>query len=152
MEPKVGEVWRAKNERLVMVLDSDDGMGFVIVLPISIEIQYAAEYDYIAVGNDKLPFNFAFMVEVWNETSALPAALLQKVGELNIWVALRIISLWHVYALGENPEHWTEVGPQITGPQDGRIQFQNEEAGVFRPLAEEVTAMIFEEENNETNE
>jgi hypothetical protein len=133
-----------------MVLESDDGMGFVIVLPISIEIQYAAEYDYIAVGNDKLPFNFAFMVEVWNETSVVPSAMAMRVGTLRLTVRLQLLALWRMYIAGESAG-WNKVGPQIMDPQDGRIQFQGEEVEAFRPLAEEVTAMIFEEENNESN-
>ena len=151
MKPSTGEVWRAKNERLVVILYSDDDMGFITVAPISIEIQYAAEYDYIAVGNDKLPFNFAFMVETWNETAVLPAALSQKVGELNNRVVALMLFLWRMYIVGESLEYWEEVGPKIVDPQDGRIQFQNEEVEAFRPLTEEVTAMIFEEENDETN-
>lgn len=163
MDYQVGQIWNTRCEfavgdqrfqtekpRLVVMWDTiadPSGELLCTVLPISIETQYATEYDLLVQGEDS-PFSFNFMVEVWNETPAPKQQLRECIGGLSDTVLDHVDKLYGAYVVPDAiPEAChPHIGPSVLSVGDARVQFQEDEMIAIGYLAKAATALLGQHE------
>lgn len=139
---EVGQIWSThqnfeitnkkfftEDPRLLVILEVHQDCSLLVkAAPVSVEIQFASQYD-LKISKHDSPMGFEFMVEVWNETPVYEKHLKQVLGKLSsdaTQVMLKIYSLQLVNdPVPENIQDW--VGLKMFCKEDPRITFQEDE-------------------------
>jgi hypothetical protein len=133
-------------ERLMVVVLSDSEAGgsarrAVTVAPISIETEFAADWDLVVPANEN-PLHYPLIVETWNIGRAGIAQLDQKFGFLQAAGVAHLRALWQASLNRERAPENLPTGAPIIGYDDPRIDFQRDEAdrvrGFYDPFVEHV--------------
>ena len=149
-EPKdyeVGQIWTTKSHlelenmtfytdtpRIIVILDVE--LANVIVAPISIDLQFAGEYDLLVQGSQS-PLNFDFFIEVWNEVPTVFEHLDKYIGQLDDLLSHTLMELHGIYLTGEQvPEHLQSLVGIFIHEKDVRLSFQEAEVKSIRYLAQ----------------
>jgi hypothetical protein len=150
-----GRRYETDEPRLVVVLDGDleqlGGLGQIPVAPISPEVEYATDFDFI-VPPSSGPVGFTFMAEVWNETPALVGHLRQFLGTVSGSAASALLQLYNCHLLDESipSEIRGWVGAPIFSDDDERLAFQETEIQSVAYLALAAAAVLSSAERRES--
>jgi len=120
--------------RIVVILEGAssgrrDIDRMVSVAPISVDTVFATNFDLVVTAAAS-PLPFAFMVEAWNEMTAVEARLDRCLGALGPSLRTSLERVRECWRAGLDPASIglrNVIGPQLLGEDDPRLAFQERE-------------------------
>lgn len=149
-----GTAIETNDPRLIVILAGEgplsEAMEEVVAAPVSLATWMATDLDLLVPASAS-SLDFAFMIEVWNETPVLKGHLRRLVGNLSD-EAIEALNALYESQLNQRylpDKYMSWVGIPIMSHGDSRLTFQAEEVRASSYLAKAATAALGLEESEQ---
>lgn len=143
---EVGEVVAFRRDEddgrlLIGVILATSDRDHLEVVPLSVEVGYAAEWD-LCIGPGDSPLGYQVIAEVWNRGWAAGAQMVESFGRIATERREQLCTLYAAVSTSERPAD-LPTGPPVLSDEDPRLAFQDREVrrvAVFWQAAPEPVA------------